>query len=1088
MPGPGVYVELRATISDFEAKMAAARAEMSATQKHGEGAFSSLMSGGTKALEGIGAAAIGVGVVAVKMASDFQASMERLHTQAGVPQAAIADLSKGVLNLAGQVGFSPTSLSEALFHVESSFASTGISGKDAMQILKTAAEGAAIGGADLVSVTNALDAAIASGIPGVQNFGQAMGSLNAIVGAGDMTMQNLAEALGSGVLAVVKNYGLSLSDVGAALATFGDNNIRGAQAATYLRMAVQAIAVPAKAGAQALADVGMTTNQMARDMQSGGLISALEDLKKHFEAAGITGTRVGEELTTIFGKRAGSGVAVLYDQLSRLQSKYEDIRKGASQFDADWAATQQTFAQRWKDAVAGVDAFLVALGSRLLPVASNVLGWLRDAGGWLGRHQVLLTDVAKVITSVLVPALILWGARQAVVISEQVMTTLGSMVSMVGNLAREMTAMGVASDIATGPLGMITAALTALIMSFGDTTKIGKDAQGWIESFTAALSPTTNHVTALKAEFDKLTAAMDDNLKAGGKGKIMVDNQALSQHEWEQRMEATGKALTDAENAQKALTQGQAEAKKVQDGLNLTVAQAPSLLGGLTQAEKDAADAAKSDKIAVTELKGALDALIGIHLSAEKATIAYNQSVDAITAGIVKDSQAVNDNTKLGQDNINVVITAIEKAIALADATAKETGDVGGANKALYDHVQQLLEVARKAGLTKDQVDQLTARFDLQALRIGITSEAVQALRTQYGKVPTRIATDIVATLNLDPSAAAAAVAGLAARVAAFQNQLRVVSQGLTPTGGAFQAGGITSGPVFLAGEGDPAHPEYVIPTDPMYRSGAVDLWKKLGKDLHMYAAGGIVGDQAGAAGSAVGVEMVIRRALMQQSLIDATSIANNIGSAVQQRFSAALVGGAGPGGPSGPVSGDVGSWLAAAIAFTGVPAIWMQALARMVQLESGGNPLAANRTAAGLAAGLPEGLLQTIPSTFAAYMMPGHGNIWNPVDNAIAAIRYIQSRYGSPFNIRGVFGGNYVGYDVPFGTAGILKPGLTMAVNTTGQNEYISRTPPGGGGGSGPVTIVLQLNGHELAKAIFPDLQTVGLRRGRQTVNLGLS
>ena len=68
-----------------------------------------------------------------------------------------------------------------------------------------------------------------SGIKGAQNYNQAMGALNATVGAGDMTMQDLADALSNGVMPVVKNYGLSLlDDVGAALATFGDNNIRGA--------------------------------------------------------------------------------------------------------------------------------------------------------------------------------------------------------------------------------------------------------------------------------------------------------------------------------------------------------------------------------------------------------------------------------------------------------------------------------------------------------------------------------------------------------------------------------------------------------------------------------------------------------------------------------------------------------------------------------------------------------------------------------------------------------------------------------------------------------------------------------------------
>ena len=66
-----------------------------------------------------------------------------------------------------------------------------------------------------------------------------------------------------------------MNDVGAALATFGDNNIRGADAGTKLRMAVQAMAVPIKGGEKALKDMGMTANQMAGDMAQGGLLPAL---------------------------------------------------------------------------------------------------------------------------------------------------------------------------------------------------------------------------------------------------------------------------------------------------------------------------------------------------------------------------------------------------------------------------------------------------------------------------------------------------------------------------------------------------------------------------------------------------------------------------------------------------------------------------------------------------------------------------------------------------------------------------------------------------------------------------------------------
>ena len=67
-----------------------------------------------------------------------------------------------------------------------------------------------------------------------------------------MTMQDLADAMGTGVMAVAKSYGQTINQVGAALAAFGDNNIRGAKAATDLRMAWQAIQAPIAAGKTAL--------------------------------------------------------------------------------------------------------------------------------------------------------------------------------------------------------------------------------------------------------------------------------------------------------------------------------------------------------------------------------------------------------------------------------------------------------------------------------------------------------------------------------------------------------------------------------------------------------------------------------------------------------------------------------------------------------------------------------------------------------------------------------------------------------------------------------------------------------------------
>ncbi|MFC9896606.1 transglycosylase SLT domain-containing protein [Nocardia sp. NPDC127579] len=90
--------------------------------------------------------------------------------------------------------------------------------------------------------------------------------------------------------------------------------------------------------------------------------------------------------------------------------------------------------------------------------------------------------------------------------------------------------------------------------------------------------------------------------------------------------------------------------------------------------------------------------------------------------------------------------------------------------------------------------------------------------------------------------------------------------------------------------------------------------------------------------------------------------------------------------------------------------------IAKIIEKESGGNPNAINLWDSNAAAGIPsKGLMQTIDPTFNSYKLPGHDDIYNPVDNIIAGTRYAIERYGSLSNVPGIAamnsGGSYVGY-----------------------------------------------------------------------------
>lgn len=86
------------------------------------------------------------------------------------------------------------------------------------------------------------------------------------------------------------------------------------------------------------------------------------------------------------------------------------------------------------------------------------------------------------------------------------------------------------------------------------------------------------------------------------------------------------------------------------------------------------------------------------------------------------------------------------------------------------------------------------------------------------------------------------------------------------------------------------------------------------------------------------------------------------------------------------------------ALSMLGQPAGLLNTVLRRMNQESGGNPHARNDWDSNAKAGMPsQGLMQTIPSTFAAYAGPFVGRgILDPLANIYAGLNYALHRYGS--------------------------------------------------------------------------------------------
>jgi hypothetical protein len=114
---------------------------------------------------------------------------------------------------------------------------------------------------------------------------------------------------------------------------------------------------------------------------------------------------------------------------------------------------------------------------------------------------------------------------------------------------------------------------------------------------------------------------------------------------------------------------------------------------------------------------------------------------------------------------------------------------------------------------------------------------------------------------------------------------------------------------------------------------------------------------------------------------------------------------------------GNLDDWISLALAKMDMPQSLEPGLRKIIMKESRGNPKAINRWDSNARAGRPsQGLMQTIPSTYRAYVLPelAHLPITNPVANITAGVRYMVANYGLNTLLKGGRVdsiGRYLGY-----------------------------------------------------------------------------
>jgi TP901 family phage tail tape measure protein len=341
-----------------------------------------------------GAAIVGLGAKSVKMAADFQTQTNMFVTSAGELSSNLDIVRSGILKMAVDTATSTKQLNDGMYMVESA----GYHGAAGLKVLQAAAEGAKAENADLSTVTNAVTSALNAYHLGANSAIPVTNDLVAAVGAGKMHMQDLAGAL-KNVLPAAAAAGISLSDVTAAIATMTAQGDPAASAATHLRQVILALEAPAKAGASALKNIGLTTQEVTDEMRKSlpdTLQMITDALGKKFPEGSAAYNAALKDIAG--GNKQLLGMLELTG--SHLQTYKDDVAQvtNAVQKGGDavygFSVVQDSFNFKLQKAGEVAETLGIKIGTVLLPVLGpvldNVTSLITRFGDWATSTQGLM--------------------------------------------------------------------------------------------------------------------------------------------------------------------------------------------------------------------------------------------------------------------------------------------------------------------------------------------------------------------------------------------------------------------------------------------------------------------------------------------------------------------------------------------------------------------------------------------------------------------------------------------------------------------------------------------------------------------------
>jgi hypothetical protein len=270
---------------------------------------------------GVGAvAATGIAMAeTTHRAGDFQEAMIKLNASAGETGQMLGGqftgnlkvVSDGILQMAGNVGYSAGQLTEAMYTVEKA----GFRGSDGLKVLQAAAQGAGAEQADLKEVVDGLTTSMTDFHVAPDQAARLMSQMVTAVGAAKTNFQDFAGALHS-VEPVAAAAHLRLEDVWGSLAQITQSGTSAEQATENMRNAINAFTGQSQPARDAMAQFGINADEVSQKLSQRGLAGTMQYLYGVISQKVIPGSNLLDQGELLKNAQAVGDLDAMVTQMS----------------------------------------------------------------------------------------------------------------------------------------------------------------------------------------------------------------------------------------------------------------------------------------------------------------------------------------------------------------------------------------------------------------------------------------------------------------------------------------------------------------------------------------------------------------------------------------------------------------------------------------------------------------------------------------------------------------------------------------------------------------------------------------------------